>query len=183
MRRIEAAITFQVKSAPIQLADGIRVLNFPKFAPCITEMQIRLHPLLFLSCALLIAPATHAQMIEGTVRTEYAEVLRVEPVYLPVPPPDDEAVQCASMLPLDPMQTADSGTDIPPAETDCIPLQSARTQTGPLVLYDVDYVLRGVKYRSRLPYDPGNRVQVQLSVTPLLPAEKQPPPPSGEDSQ
>ena len=26
-----------------------------------------------------------------------------------------------------------------------------------LIAYDVDYVYKGDKYRSRLPYDPGNR--------------------------
>src|SRR5690606_42072529 len=34
--------------------------------------------------------------------------------------------------------------------------------------YDVDYVHRGVKYRSRMPYDPGNRVRVRVSVTPVV---------------
>ena len=39
------------------------------------------------------------------------------------------------------------------------------------VAYDVDYVHRGVKYRSRLPQDPGNRVQVRVSVTPVVSAD------------
>lgn len=34
--------------------------------------------------------------------------------------------------------------------------------------YDVDYVHRGVTYRSRMPYDPGNRVRVRVSVTPVV---------------
>jgi len=123
-----------------------------------------------LPCAFLTAPLAHAQgssiQVEGTIRTEYAEVLRVEPVYLPAPEPEQSA-HCAPMLQIDPAQTprADTGAD-------CIPLQSGQQQSGAQVLYDVDYVLRGVKYRSRLPYDPGNRLQVRLSVTPLIPPDK-----------
>jgi len=140
-------------------------------------MRVCLCPLsVLLACTwLAAAPAAHAQVMEGSVRTEYAEVLRVEPVHFPAPPADDQAVQCASMLPLESTQTTDTGTPLLPAGTDCIPLQSAQAQTGPQILYDVDYVLRGVKYRSRLPYDPGNRLQVRLSVTPVLRPEAEPP--------
>jgi len=123
-----------------------------------------------LACTWLAAPAAYAQVLEGTVRTEYAEVLRVEPVHLPAPQ-SGESTQCAPMLALEPAPAAPTDA----ANTECIPLESAQPEAGPLVLYDVDYVLRGVKYRSRLPYDPGNRLQVQLSVIPVLPAEQQPP--------
>jgi len=139
-------------------------------------MRVDLRPLLIVfSCASLAVPTAHAQVMEGSVRIEYAEVLRVEPVHLPTPLPDDEAAECAAMRPLEPAQISNTASS--PAETDCIPLQSARAQAGPLILYDVDYVLRGIKYRSRLPYDPGNRLQVQLSVTPVLPPEEPPPAP------
>ena len=37
------------------------------------------------------------------------------------------------------------------------------------IAYDVDYVYRGMKYRSRLPYDPGNRLRVRVSVIPYIP--------------
>lgn len=36
------------------------------------------------------------------------------------------------------------------------------------IAYDVDYVWRGTKYRSRLPEDPGNRLRIRVSVTPHL---------------
>lgn len=36
------------------------------------------------------------------------------------------------------------------------------------IAYDVDYVYRGTKYRSRLPEDPGNRLKIRVSVTPWL---------------
>jgi len=112
----------------------------------------------FFFCAL---PAAHAQL-EPNVRTEYAEVLRVEPVTMPAPLHDGNA-QCASMLRLDLAPARNAGAE-------CVPLPPAQ-EDMPQQLYDVDYVLRGIKYRSRLPFDPGNRLQVQLSVTPLIPPE------------
>lgn len=36
------------------------------------------------------------------------------------------------------------------------------------IAYDVDYVHHGVKYRSRLPYDPGDRLRVRVSITPIV---------------
>ena len=36
------------------------------------------------------------------------------------------------------------------------------------IAYDVDYVWRGTKYRSRLPEDPGNRLRIRISVTPVV---------------
>jgi uncharacterized protein YcfJ len=35
-----------------------------------------------------------------------------------------------------------------------------------VVGYDVEYMYKGEKYMSRLPYDPGNRVRIRVSVTP-----------------
>jgi uncharacterized protein YcfJ len=37
------------------------------------------------------------------------------------------------------------------------------------IAYDVDYVYKGTKYRSRLPDDPGNRLRIRVSVTPYIP--------------
>jgi len=130
-------------------------------------MRAYLRPLpVLLACTWLSMPAADAQVMEGTVRIEYAEVLRVEPVHLPAPQ-SDNSTQCAPVLALEP----DTALPTDAADLECIPLEPAQPETGPQVLYDVDYVLRGVKYRSRLPYDPGNRLQVRLSVTPVLPPE------------
>lgn len=35
-----------------------------------------------------------------------------------------------------------------------------------VVGYDVEYMYKGEKYMSRLPYDPGNRLRIRVSVTP-----------------
>lgn len=42
------------------------------------------------------------------------------------------------------------------------------------IAYDVDYVYRGTKYRSRLPEDPGNRLRIRVSVTPVVPGAEEP---------
>jgi len=155
-----------------------------------------------LLCATMATSAqdTHVQtytaQIEGNVRTEYAEVLRVEPIHVPAcpaPPHSASTSHSASrtdapsvnpdvMLSLKTERTRTSPSPMPPLgttpqertdtaqdDTECTPLRNG--SDGQQLVYDVDYVLRGVKYRSRLPYDPGNRLQVQLSVTPVLPPE------------
>jgi uncharacterized protein YcfJ len=67
-------------------------------------------------------------------------------------------------------ETADAETEEPivfPSEG-CRMVPVEREFRRPIA-YDVDYVHKGVKYRSRLPYDPGNRLRVRVSVTPVVP--------------
>jgi len=123
-------------------------------------MRPSVRSLLFLSLGIALAGMsfvyaqdtpvqTDSAQVEGNSRIEYAEVLRVESVYLPAPQ----------------AQTHDA----PPTEADTIPMQDGEDER--ILAYDVDYILRGVKYRSRIPYDPGNRLQVRLTVTPVLAPE------------
>src|SRR5690606_20899447 len=118
------------------------------------------------------------------VRTEYAEVLRAEPVY--------ETLRATSM-----MERCEASTPVqreeprsgfsrvigavrgaltpdpkveevaPSAGGECRMVPMEREFRRP-VAWDVDYVHKGVKYRSRLPYDPGNRLRVRVSITPIL---------------
>ena len=62
-------------------------------------------------------------------------------------------------------------TETPPAEGECEMVPVVREFRRPIA-YDVDYVYRGTKYRSRLPYDPGNRLRVRVSVVPYVPPRK-----------
>jgi len=39
------------------------------------------------------------------------------------------------------------------------------------IAYDVDYVYKGTKYRSRLADDPGNRLRIRVSVMPYAPGQ------------
>mgnify|MGYP003406738925 CR=1 FL=1 len=92
--------------------------------------------------------------LHSNVRTEYAQVLQVEPVY--------QTLRAYAV---------EDRCD-PPAEAGqggrCRPTRVEREYQRP-VAYDVDYIHRGVKYRSRLPVDPGKRLRVKISVTPDIP--------------
>lgn len=58
----------------------------------------------------------------------------------------------------------------PGADCEMVPVE--REFRRPIA-YDVDYVYRGMKYRSRLPYDPGTRLRVRVSVVPYIPARNE----------
>ncbi|MES2671432.1 MAG: hypothetical protein V4673_13595 [Pseudomonadota bacterium] len=118
-----------------------------------------------LSLLFVASPWVKAQKDSGqlsNVRTEYAQVLRVEPVY--------QTLRAYAME-----QRCDNpaeATGVAQTNRNCRPTRVEREFQRP-VAYDVDYIHRGVKYRSRLPIDPGKRLKVRISVTPdLLPAEK-----------
>ncbi|MEG3193876.1 hypothetical protein SNE32_16775, partial [Lysobacter sp. D1-1-M9] len=54
-----------------------------------------------------------------------------------------------------------------PEPADCVPVTVEREFRRPIA-YDVDYVYKGSKYRSRLPDDPGNRLRIRIGVTPVV---------------
>lgn len=140
--------------------------------------------LLSASAALPVRAQQTVIQIEN-VRTEYARVLRAQPVYQTLRATamveqckDGVVVESAESKrglarvvgavkdaltpnsedkPVEPTSPAD-GCEVVPTE---------REFRRPIA-YDVDYVHHGVKYRSRLPYDPGNRVRVRVSITPIV---------------
>ncbi|MEE7547841.1 hypothetical protein HF319_13040 [Xanthomonas sp. Kuri4-1] len=130
------------------------------------------------------------------VKLDYAQVLNVEPVYQTLRATRMEE-QCESApVPAAPAESAgdavegriskvmDSVKDIfsrrhdpaapapapAPASSrrNCKVVEVPREFRRPIA-YDVDYVYKGTKYRSRLPEDPGNRLRVRVSVTPYIP--------------
>jgi uncharacterized protein YcfJ len=109
---------------------------------------------------LLLAATCVAQAEEGqpTVRVEYAQVLRVEPVYQTL------RAQAVEQRCENPAEAA----GVAPTNRNCRPVRVEREFRRP-VAYDVDYIHRGVKYRSRLPVDPGKRLRVRITVTPDIP--------------
>jgi uncharacterized protein YcfJ len=110
-------------------------------------------PLLLAMLSCLYGRTAAAQT--SNVRTEYAQVLRVEPVYQTLRAYATE-------------QKCDESVDSSTANDNCHPVRVEREFQRP-VAYDVEYIHRGVKYRSRLPVDPGKRLRVKVSVTPDLP--------------
>ncbi len=94
------------------------------------------------------------------VRTEYAQVLKVEPIYQTLRAYTSEE-RCEP-----PPRTSAEASKPPKCRMVRIPREFRR-----VIAYDVDYIHRGAKYRSRLPYDPGKRLQVKMSIVPLMEPE------------
>ena len=152
---------------------------------------------LTIACLAFTATSAWAQntVIQNeNVRVEYAQVLHAEPVYqtlratsmvqrceqsTPVAPEAEprrglSRVVGAVKDVLTPNKDADKVSDKDDAElvvsegSDCrmVPVEREFRRA---IAYDVDYVHKGVKYRSRLPFDPGNRLRIRVSVTPIVP--------------
>lgn len=157
-----------------------------------TRLPMRCTSVLLFS-ALLALPAVPAWaqntviQVEN-VRMEYAQVLHVEPVYqtlrastmvqrceasTPATPPTEPERKGLSRVvgvvkdALTPAKDASKPLAAEPTGN-CRMVPMDREFRRPIA-YDVDYVHKGVKYRSRLPYDPGNRLRVRVSVTPYVP--------------
>lgn len=137
----------------------------------------------------------HAQSDEAAparqpenVRVEYAQVLRAEPVFqtlhatsmverceasTPVEDDDQNRTGFARVIgAVKGALTPDPKVEevAPSAGGQCRMVPVEREFRRPIA-FDVDYVHRGVKYRSRLPADPGNRLRVRVSVTPVVSGE------------
>lgn len=144
---------------------------------------------LLLAPAFAAAPAwaQHTVIQAENVRYEYAQVLRAEPVYQTLRA-TGMVERCEQSTLVDPEAGGerrglsrvvgavrdvlapgrDAAADGDEARDDCRLVPVEREFRRPIA-YDVDYVVRGVKYRSRLPRDPGNRLRVKVAVTPVVP--------------
>jgi len=157
--------------------------------------MLRLRTTLFLSCLLLTAPAVAQERVIPTenVRLDYAQVLGVEPVYQTlratrteqrcdeVPaatpesqPPEQDESRWSRMV--DSVRGWFGGdveperappVTLPPVKVNCRVVPIEREFQRPIA-YDVDYIYKGVKYRSRLAEDPGNRLRIRISVVPYV---------------
>ena len=127
------------------------------------------------------------------VRLDYAQVLNVSPVYETLRASRSE-MRCEDVptpKPTTPKPAPDEGrwskmldsvkgvftrdpepqpkvAGAPKANCRMVPVQ--REFQRPIA-YDVDYVYKGVKYRSRLADDPGNRLRIRVSVMPYVPGQ------------
>ena len=136
------------------------------------------------------ASAQETVVPKRSVRTAYAQVLRVEPVYQTltatrmeqrcdgeVVPPKDRPRGLSRIVGAvkDALGSEEASAEPAPRPgADCETVPVERKFRRPIA-YDVDYVYKGMKSRARLPYDPGNRLRVQVSIQPYVP-----PPGSGD---
>ncbi|MEN1957837.1 hypothetical protein WCE34_02615 [Luteimonas sp. MJ204] len=162
----------------------------PAYFPAKRWLPLLLAPALLVPAfAVHPAWAQHTVIQDENVRYEYAQVLRAEPVYQTlratsmverceqsslVQPEDSEDRRGLSRVVgavrdvLTPGNRRDAAPDTDgDGEGDCRMVPVEREFRRPIA-YDVDYVVRGVKYRSRLPRDPGNRLRVKVAVTPVV---------------
>jgi uncharacterized protein YcfJ len=117
-------------------------------------------PVVLLAIMLGVAGGASAENIAPAPpqsRTEYAEVLKVEPIYQTLRAYSSEE-QCEP-----PPRVGSESAKPSKCRIVRVPREYRR-----VIAYDVDYIHRGVKYRSRLPYDPGKRLQVKVSVMPVV---------------
>lgn len=110
----------------------------------------------------------------ANVRMDFAQVMRVRPIYQTLRAtameercPEGSEPNGLSRI-VDKVKDALDRDETQEASPGCRLVPVEREYRRPIA-YDVDYVYRGMKYRSRLPYDPGNRLRVRVSVVPHVP--------------
>ena len=113
----------------------------------------------------------------ANVRMDFAQVMRVRPIYQTLRAtameercPEGSEPNGLSRI-VDKVKDALDRDETQKASPGCRLVPVEREYRRPIA-YDVDYVYRGTKYRSRLPYDPGNRLRVRVSVVPYIPPRK-----------
>ena len=106
------------------------------------------------------------------VRYDYAQVLSVRPVY--------QTLRTTSMEKVcDPREPARSVTlarvmnavrdRLSPSkegEGETCRMEPVTKEYRRTIAYDVDYMYRGSKFRTRMDRDPGNRLRIRISITP-----------------
>jgi uncharacterized protein YcfJ len=122
--------------------------------------------LLALSASALFGAAPAQAQAVANTRIDYAQVLRVEPVY-----------ELTTVQAVDPdcLQARRPNASIGVGAAACKP----RTiEVRKVVAYDVEYSYQGRTYMSRLRQDPGSKLRVRVSVTPDDSAAPEPVAPS-----
>ncbi|MFT4178006.1 MAG: hypothetical protein QM612_00860 [Thermomonas sp.] len=142
-------------------------------------------PLLCLPLLLGLAGSLHAQesprevvLPAENVRYDYAQVLTVRPIHQVLTTTNTERV-CdereggkGSTLSRMAGAVKDKLTgDDTTAEERSNGLRNCRTEQVArrhqrVIAYDVDYIYRGNKFRTRMAEDPGNRLRIRISITP-----------------
>ena len=145
------------------------------------RLPLVLSTLPLLALLSMVAQAQETVIPTENVRYDYAQVLRVEPVYQTLTASSMEqqcdGQQVAAATPptkglsriVGKVRDALTPRAQPaaPDDADCRMVRIQRQYRRPIA-FDVDYMYKGMKYRSRLSDDPGNRLRVRVSVTPYV---------------
>ncbi len=118
--------------------------------------------------------AQHTVIQQENVRYDYAQVLRVTPVYQTLTATRTE--QRCEPTAEDKSRLSRAVGAIKDALRREEDERNSNCQTVPVerefrrpIAFDVDYVYKGAKFRSRLPEDPGNRLRIRIAITPAVP--------------
>lgn len=138
----------------------------------------RFLPALLIALAILAGPAWAQNTViqQENVRFDYAQVLRVTPVYQTLtatrmeqrcdPPPatpSNRITRAVGAI----KERLRRDEEKKAAAANCRSVPVEREFRRPIA-YDVDYVYKGAKFRSRLAEDPGNRLRIRVSISPVV---------------
>ena len=123
-------------------------------------------------------PPREVVLSPENVRYDYAQVLGVRPVYQVLRTTSSERVCDVNDEQKNPIARVVGvvkdklGRDGTTEEERSAGLENCRMQTVPreyrrVIAYDVDYVYKGSKFRTRMGKDPGNRLRIRVSITPF----------------
>lgn len=131
---------------------------------------------------LLMAAGAHAQdasdevvIQQENVRYDYAQVLSVDPVYQVLKTSRMEQVCDLVKKPaagnslsrvMDVVKDQLGGASSDDDEFENCRMQPVVREFRRPIAYDVDYVYKGSKFRTRTARDPGNRLRVRVSISP-----------------
>jgi uncharacterized protein YcfJ len=146
-------------------------------------IRLRLLLSLLLTCLVLCSgpvAAQHTVIQQENVRYDYAQVLRVTPVYQTLTATRTEQ-RCEPQAKSDSRISRAVGAikdalrreEAQQIDGNCRAVPVEREFRRPIA-YDVDYVYKGAKFRSRLPEDPGNRLRIRIAITPAVPGATTP---------
>lgn len=128
-------------------------------------------------CALAQEASSEVVIPQENIRYDYAQVLGVDPVYQVLRTSRVEQV-CDGLKKPAASSSLSRVVDAfkehlvgGSAKADDDELENCRMQPVARefrrpIAYDVDYVYRGSKFRTRMAIDPGNRLRVRVSITP-----------------
>lgn len=126
--------------------------------------------------------AQERMIIKEHVSTEWADVLRVTPIYQKVTgsrweqvcEDDNQQAESTSLRErwLDRLRSLgkeenDTRTRDRLTGKGCHLVRVEREFRRPIA-YDVDYAFRGMKFRTRMPEDPGSRLRIRVGVKPIV---------------
>ena len=137
--------------------------------------------LLSLGGALSPLHAAEKVIVKEHVSTEWADVLRVKPIMQTMTATRNEQVCNSAREPEEsrPQKWIDSIRDLTRRKQSQKAVQDMLTGKGCRIVkverefsrpisYEVDYTFRGMKFRTRLPEDPGSRLKIRVGVTPII---------------